>query len=435
VRAHAVRLLAAAALAAAPAAARPHEVPREHVMVALVKAEPGRVQLVIRVPLALLGEDGIPPAPQGGRDPASARPDLRRAVAAVGRRVAVSDGERVLAPEPVAARVSPPSDRFFASWDEALEHLRRGPSEPGSPLPGGFLDAQYAYLRPAANGLSVELRDATALREHLVLFVRYLPARGAERTYRLSVFDGPVALDLRWQDAAASFVASGWRHILDGIDHLLFLLCVILPLRRPRALLGVVTSFTVAHSVTLAAAAHGLAPAGAWFPPLVEALVAASIAYMAVENVLVRAPRRRWLVTGAFGLVHGFAFASALSRDLQLAGDHLLLSLLAFNVGVEAGQLAVLAAALPALWVLARAPVVARWGTPAASIVAALVASRWLAERLPALRTALPERGAGAVVVAAATGVACAAAAVALAARLRRRAARRRAREAGAIVP
>ncbi|HIG16397.1 MAG TPA: hypothetical protein EYQ31_03375, partial [Candidatus Handelsmanbacteria bacterium] len=74
--------------------------------------------------------------------------------------------------------------------------------------------------------------------------------------------------------------------ILDGLDHLLFLLCLVVPFRRFRALVPIVTGFTVAHSVTLIASAYGLAPNALWFPPLVETLIALSIVYMAFENII-----------------------------------------------------------------------------------------------------------------------------------------------------
>lgn len=396
-RAPAVRILAALALAAAPAAARPHEIPSEYVMTALLRADPGRAELVVRVPLALLRTMRFPSRPDASNpdagvvDLAAAGPAVERAAAAVARDLLLADGDRALAPEPRAARLSPASDRSLARWEWAVAHVHRAAeADAAVDADHGFLDVHLAWRRPAdPRELSIRTRVLPALRRGVVLSLRYLPARGGERAWRITSVDGAVALDPRWEEAAASFLRSGFRHILDGIDHLLFLLCVVLPIRGARSLLAVVTSFTAAHSVTLAAAALGLAPAGAWFPPLVEVLVAGSIAYLAIENVLVAAPRRRWLATGAFGLVHGFAFASALARDLQVAGDHLAVSLLAFNVGVEAGQLAVLAAALPALWLLARLPVLARHGRTVASLLAALVAWHWLADRLPALRAAV----------------------------------------------
>ena len=116
-----------------------------------------------------------------------------------------------------------------------------------------------------------------------------------------------------------------------------------------RALLVVVTAFTVAHSITLIASAYNVAPDALWFPPLVETLIAASIFYMAIENIIGANIERRWVMTFAFGLVHGFGFSFLLRERLQFAGSHLLSSLLAFNVGVEFGQLLVLMVLIPAL--------------------------------------------------------------------------------------
>ena len=119
-----------------------------------------------------------------------------------------------------------------------------------------------------------------------------------------------------------------------------------IPFRRFRSLVVIVTAFTVAHSITLIASAFGLAPGGLWFPPLIETLIAVSILYMALENIVgAMSVQRRWMLAFAFGLVHGFGFSFALRETLQFAGAHLVTSLLSFNVGVELGQLLVLARA------------------------------------------------------------------------------------------
>jgi hypothetical protein len=99
----------------------------------------------------------------------------------------------------------------------------------------------------------------------------------------------------------------------------------------------------------LLGAAYGLAPEGAWFPPFVETVIAASIVYMALENVVGADLRRRWLITGLFGLIHGFGFSYGLRENLQFAGRHLVVSLFSFNIGIELGQIAVLILLLPAL--------------------------------------------------------------------------------------
>ena len=95
-----------------------------------------------------------------------------------------------------------------------------------------------------------------------------------------------MRLDPRWHQAAFQFVKLGFFHILDGVDHLLFLACLVIPFRRFRSLVAVVTSFTVAPSITLIASAYNLAPDALWFPPLVETLIAVSILYMALENIV-----------------------------------------------------------------------------------------------------------------------------------------------------
>ena len=154
----------------------------------------------------------------------------------------------------------------------------------------------------------------------------------------------------------------GFFHILDGIDHLLFLLCLVIPFRRVIPLITIVTSFTIAHSITLGASAFGYAPSALWFPPLVETLIALSIVFMAFENIVGAKLRRRWLVAFGFGLVHGFGFSFALSESLQYAGAHLVTSLLTFNVGVELGQIAVLLVTVPLLGLLFRHLVPERLG-------------------------------------------------------------------------
>jgi HupE / UreJ protein len=146
----------------------------------------------------------------------------------------------------------------------------------------------------------------------VVTALRFLPPAGDVRAFELRGDPGLVRLDPRWHQAALRFVGLGFLHILDGIDHLLFLLCLVIPFRRFGPLVLVVTSFTVAHSLTLIASAFGLAPDALWFPPLVETLIALSIVYMALENIVAPRLGRRWMIAFGFGLVHGFGFAFAL---------------------------------------------------------------------------------------------------------------------------
>jgi len=166
---------------------------------------------------------------------------------------------------------------------------------------------------------------------------------------------------------------------------LLFLLCLIIPFRQWRPLVVIVTSFTVAHSITLLVSAFGFVPDALWFPPLIELLIALTIIYMALENIVGSNIQRRWIITFAFGLVHGFGFSFALRESLQFAGDHLVTSLLAFNVGVEIGQLVVLALVLPLLaWLFKRA-FAEKIGVIILSALIAHTAWHWMLERGEAL--------------------------------------------------
>jgi hypothetical protein len=221
----------------------------------------------------------------------------------------------------------------------------------------------------------------------VVTVLRFLPPSGVVRAFEFLDDPGLVRLDPRWYQAAGRFVEMGFLHILDGTDHLLFLFCLVIPFRRFRALIPVVTSFTVAHSITLIASAYNLAPNALWFPALIEWLIAISIVYMALENIVGGASvRRRWMITFGFGLVHGFGFSFALRQTLQFAGAHMLTSLLSFNLGVELGQLLVLALLIPALELLFRYVVAERMGTIILSALVAHTAWHWMIDRWGRLR-------------------------------------------------
>ena len=177
------------------------------------------------------------------------------------------------------------------------------------------------------------------------------------------------------------YLALGVRHILTGYDHLLFLAGLLVVCRRFRTVAAVVTCFTLAHSVTLALAALGVANIPA---RIVEPLIAATIVFVGLEN-LFRGdePRGRWALTFGFGLVHGLGFARAL-RDIGLGsyGTSVVGPLLGFNLGVELGQLAVAALLLTLLGWLRRVPAFARYGTRAISVAVAAIGLGWLIQRL-----------------------------------------------------
>jgi hypothetical protein len=206
-----------------------------------------------------------------------------------------------------------------------------------------------------------------------------------ERLLDARSLDLDAALDGGATDAAGAgaafwrFLVLGVEHILAGFDHLAFLFAVIVAGGGGWRVAGAVTAFTAAHSLTLALAALGVVRLG---PEIVEPLIAASIVYVAIENLVRRETKRRWLLTFAFGLVHGLGFASLLGELLLERGAAgIIAPLAAFNLGVEAGQLGVLALALPGLWLLEKKPAFSRRFAAVASAALGAAGVYWLAER------------------------------------------------------
>jgi hypothetical protein len=304
--------------------------------------------------------------------------------------IRIYEGDNLLPPpRVVATQISLESDRSFASFDEALMHIA-GPVLPNSAhvvWNQVLFDAAFEY--PIGSDRSeFSIRPGLErLGARVVTVLRFVLPSGVVRVYEFSGDPGLVPMDPRWHQAALRFVELGFFHILDGIDHLLFLFCLVIPFRRFRPLVVVVTAFTIAHSITLIGSAFGLAPDALWFPPLIETLIATSIVYMALENIVGGSTtQRRWLIACGFGLVHGFGFSFALREQLQLAGSHLLGSLLAFNVGVELGQLLVLVILIPVLNFGFRYVVAERLGTIIMSALVAHTGWHWMTERFDQLR-------------------------------------------------
>ena len=178
----------------------------------------------------------------------------------------------------------------------------------------------------------------------------------------------------------ANFISLGVKHILTGYDHLLFLFGLLVLARGFVSALSIISSFTIAHSITLAVATLHLVQIPS---RIVEPLIAASIVFVGVENLL-RGDRlqARRLVTFGFGLIHGFGFASALGDAGIGSRIGVALPLFSFNLGVEFGQIVVAAAALPIIWKLRANPMfIARWA-PACSAALVLLGSFWFVERL-----------------------------------------------------
>jgi hydrogenase/urease accessory protein HupE len=207
-------------------------------------------------------------------------------------------------------------------------------------------------------------------------------ARGSRPWVEIQVADGPLGV-------LHAYAAHGIEHILSGYDHLLFVLALMLIVQNTRQLLWTVTAFTLAHSLTLALATLGVLRVPG---PPVEAAIALSIALLAAEILRMQrgepslTARWPWIVAFGFGLLHGFGFAGALTAVGLPSGD-IPLALFAFNVGVELGQLAFIAALLGAVALARRAPRLSRLARPARQLTAHAIGSLaafWFFERIAA---------------------------------------------------
>jgi hypothetical protein len=356
-----------------------------------VRPEGRHLQLIVRVPLAAIRDVDFPLRGAGYLDVDKLAPQLPDAATVwIANLIDIYEGDtRLVKPRVVATQISLPSDRSFTSFDTAAAHALEPKLSNAANVMWEqvFLDVLFEYaIDSGHSAFSVDSR-LNRLAARTITVLRFLPPGGGVRAFELTSTEGRIHLDPRTMQAAVRFVKLGFLHILDGADHLLFLLCLVIPFRRFRALIPVVTAFTVAHSITLIASAYDLAPGVLWFPPLIESLIAISILYVALENIVGGSTiSRRWIIAFGFGLVHGFGFSFALRESLQFAGSHLLTSLLSFNLGVELGQLLVLLLLIPLLDALFRLVVAERMGTIILSALVAHTALHWTGDRVDRLR-------------------------------------------------
>ena len=362
-----------------------HEIPADVTVQAFVKPDGGTLRMIVRVPLVSMRDYDFPVREPGYLIISDADPLIQGAAGEwIANYVQMYEGSELLARPVVAAvRIAIPGDRAFRTYDEAIANVLSAPLSDNIELPPqqAMLDVLLEWsIMSEESDFSIDSRFAQ-LGIRTVTVLRFLPAGGAERAFQYSGNPGLVRLDPRWHQAAWRFVVLGFDHILDGIDHLLFLFCLVVPFRSFWALVPIITSFTAGHSITLIAAALGLSPQALWFPPLIETLIALSIVYMAFENILGAKLKSRWMIAFSFGLVHGFGFSFALSEVLQFGGSHLLTSLVSFNIGVEFGQLFVLALTVPLLELLFRKVLPEVGGIVVLSALLAHTGWHWMTER------------------------------------------------------
>jgi hydrogenase/urease accessory protein HupE len=237
--------------------------------------------------------------------------------------------------------------------------------------------------RPSLAERTLRIRDAEYSRTSVLLRLELADGRVVREVMRPGQAAFTVPARVSSAQVAMSYLGLGLEHITTGWDHLVFVLGLVLLAARLMPLLATATAFTAGHSLTLALSVLGLAA-----PPEgpIEVLIAVSILVLAVRLASPAGTRRagggiRWSLACCFGLLHGFGFAGAL-REVGLPSEELPLALAAFNVGIELGQLVVIAVAFPAILWLARRPVVADRILRVSAYGIGSLASFWMLQRL-----------------------------------------------------
>jgi len=370
-----------------------HEIPYDLRIQLLMKVEEDRLVVLARIPMSALAEADLPLRGPGYLQLEGIEPALENAaaLALLDNLVVLENGARRQPNKASQIRVSYSSDQSFMSYARALSHLE------GSRIPWTqdiywkqqYLDVAYDYKIDSADSQFVVHPHFDRLGLKVVTTLHFQAPNHAERAFEIHGNAGAIELDPSWFSAVKRFSMSGFRHILGGWDHLLFLFCLALGRSRWRDLFWLASCFTVAHSITLISTALGLFPDRLWFSPLVELLIAVSIVLMAAENVLKVPDRWRMALVFFFGLIHGFGFAFSLSDALQFSGAHLLTALFAFNLGVEIGQLVALGAMAAILDGLFRADR-PRGLVLLVSLLVAHTGLHWAEQRFDVLRPFLP---------------------------------------------
>jgi HupE/UreJ protein len=197
---------------------------------------------------------------------------------------------------------------------------------------------KYALSSNLNPGLPDQDETANLVLDYSPSGVQVFRARG--------LLNEPIVVTRSVMDAVLTFIKEGVKHILEGLDHVLFVICLVLGAMHIRPLFWRVTGFTIGHSITLSLGFFGFVPTAAWFVPAVETGIALSIIYVAIVAVLpdfkpAEQQRSEWTVvgiTGLIGLLHGLGFSFVLQNILQVTSPNIWQSLLAFNIGVEIGQ-------------------------------------------------------------------------------------------------
>lgn len=385
-------LTAALLILAIQAAVRAHDIPDEIVLQAYLKPDQSQMTVLLRVPLIALSDSSLPKDGTGYLALSYIDPAISEAANQIASGIVFLEGEeRLMQFEMENGRISIAADKSFDTYEGALARVRgaRIPDNTQVYYNQGFLDLELTYpIRSQDANFAMQVLFGKGLASRTATYINFIRPNGDVRSFTLHDDSSLVRLDPRLTQAAWAFVTAGFYRFLDGLDHLLFVFVLALPYRRLRDLMKAVAAFAAAHSLTLIVAGLGFAPTGTWFAPLIGTLIAVSIIYVAIDNAIGANLRKRWVVALVFGLVHGFGFSLVFRDLLQFAGGHPIAALVSFNLGLEAGQLIILAIVMPVATLLFTQVVAERAGIIVASAIVSHSAWHWMTARLEVLQVA-----------------------------------------------
>jgi len=338
---------------------------------------------VIRVPLDLLR--AVPfPLEQGGRyNLAASGPAVETALTALASDLSIWENGVRLVPSRAIGRLAPLSDRSFEDYDQAVAEVAE-PLAPDTKISFelGYLDARFVYpITSPKSVFAIQTLVAGDLGDYTKLTIRYIPLGETGRVMLITGGSGRVSLDPPWYEASAGFVVLGIKTHFE---------------RRGPFAVSAVSDHPVSPNQRTDTGDHRLYLGALGDPdrhrvqPGADRLLVSPVyrngnrridRLHGARNIIGANLGQRWLITGLFGLVHGFGFADVLKDQLQFAGSYLLVSLLSFNVGIEIGQLAVLCVFVPALALLFRGRMSGRMGIIVLSAIIANVAWQWMVQR------------------------------------------------------
>lgn len=305
-----------------------------------VKPTGSRLELLIRLPMVAFGEIQFPTREGGNYLNVPQVEDMLPGVGRywlAGRIEAYENGARLPKPDVREARMALESDPSFASYDAARAHLTGSRLDPAGNVFWRQAWADFfleAPIQSDRSGFSVRL-DLAHLGTRVHTELKFVEPGGQTRTFAYEGDAGVIRFQPAWYQSIAQFFHLGVRHFVHGGEYFIFVFCLILPLRTSKWIGSSAAGFAIASSVTLIASATGLAPAGLWFPPLIETAIAVNILYLALANIAGWvASERRAALALVFGLVYGFSFWFGLKPQLQFGGDHSLVAAASFDAGV-----------------------------------------------------------------------------------------------------